>query len=229
LYIIVYYCIFFHFLSFDVERPESLGYWRVTQEESIIILFIKLSQVVSVIVNVDRTPKHMEVADIRRSFSEHIIGSFLMPFHYDGYVLSVASSVDSLSSELAFNIKRQEMEETIHVTFSEDDEAISQTNTEGDAINFNENRSFLEDEFIEPRPKNTQCSVNIEYFPYEPPEFAIADGPSGVHEHDYAESAEVLESAKLQDNVLSEPISNDQPTQSSHLQLKLSFKPCSTR
>ncbi|GJY12457.1 retrovirus-related pol polyprotein from transposon TNT 1-94 [Tanacetum coccineum] len=38
-----------------------------------------------------------------------------------------------------FNIRRQEMEETIHVTFSEDDEAISQSSTEGDAINFNEN------------------------------------------------------------------------------------------
>nr|GEY72264.1 retrovirus-related Pol polyprotein from transposon TNT 1-94 [Tanacetum cinerariifolium] len=60
-----------------------------------------------------------------------------------------------------FNIKRQEMEETVHVNFSEDDEAISQTSTEGDAISFNENRSFLEDKFIEPRPKNTQCSVNI--------------------------------------------------------------------
>ncbi|GKA43687.1 retrovirus-related pol polyprotein from transposon TNT 1-94 [Tanacetum coccineum] len=41
-----------------------------------------------------------------------------------------------------FNIRRQKMEETVHVTFSEDDEAISQSNTEGDAINFNENRSF---------------------------------------------------------------------------------------
>nr|GEW49448.1 retrovirus-related Pol polyprotein from transposon TNT 1-94 [Tanacetum cinerariifolium] len=40
------------------------------------------------------------------------------------------------------------MEETVHVTFSEDDEAVSQSNTEGDAINFNENRSFLDDEFL---------------------------------------------------------------------------------
>ncbi|GJR04501.1 retrovirus-related pol polyprotein from transposon TNT 1-94 [Tanacetum coccineum] len=31
-----------------------------------------------------------------------------------------------------------------------DDEAISQTSTEGDAINFNENRSFPDDDFIEP-------------------------------------------------------------------------------
>ncbi|GJX37569.1 retrovirus-related pol polyprotein from transposon TNT 1-94 [Tanacetum coccineum] len=34
-----------------------------------------------------------------------------------------------------FNIRRQEMEETVHVTFSEDDEAISQSSTKGDAIN----------------------------------------------------------------------------------------------
>ncbi|GJX46834.1 retrovirus-related pol polyprotein from transposon TNT 1-94 [Tanacetum coccineum] len=41
-----------------------------------------------------------------------------------------------------FNIRRQEIEETVHVTFSKDDEAISQTSTKGDAINFNENRTL---------------------------------------------------------------------------------------
>ncbi|GKD93248.1 retrovirus-related pol polyprotein from transposon TNT 1-94 [Tanacetum coccineum] len=61
-----------------------------------------------------------------------------------------------------FNIKRQEMEETYHVTFSEDDEAISQSSTGGDAINFNENRSFPDDEFLKPRNKVTQCSGNID-------------------------------------------------------------------
>ncbi|GJZ42639.1 retrovirus-related pol polyprotein from transposon TNT 1-94 [Tanacetum coccineum] len=49
------------------------------------------------------------------------------------------------------NIRRQEMEETYHVTFSEDDEANSQTSTEGDENNFNKNRSFPNDEFQEPR------------------------------------------------------------------------------
>nr|GEY38071.1 hypothetical protein [Tanacetum cinerariifolium] len=63
-----------------------------------------------------------------------------------------------------FNIKRQEMEETIHVTFSKDDEAISQYSTEGDAINFNENRSFPNDEFLELKSEVTydvQPSPNI--------------------------------------------------------------------
>ncbi|GJW98640.1 hypothetical protein Tco_0180448 [Tanacetum coccineum] len=41
-----------------------------------------------------------------------------------------------------FNIRRQEMEETVHVTFSEDDEAISQS--------------------------STKCLGNTEYFPYIP-------------------------------------------------------------
>ncbi|GKB14268.1 retrovirus-related pol polyprotein from transposon TNT 1-94 [Tanacetum coccineum] len=62
-----------------------------------------------------------------------------------------------------FNIRRQEIEETLHVTFSEDDEAISQSNTEGDAINFNENRSFPDDEFLEPRSEVTQCLGNTEW------------------------------------------------------------------
>ncbi|GKB15620.1 retrovirus-related pol polyprotein from transposon TNT 1-94 [Tanacetum coccineum] len=47
-----------------------------------------------------------------------------------------------------FNIKRQEMEETYHVTFNEVDEVITQTSTTGDEINFNENRSFPDDEFL---------------------------------------------------------------------------------
>nr|GEX80334.1 retrovirus-related Pol polyprotein from transposon TNT 1-94 [Tanacetum cinerariifolium] len=67
-----------------------------------------------------------------------------------------------------FNIRRQEMEETYHVTFSEDDEAISQTSTEGDAINFNENISFPDDEFQEPRRKVSQLSSNSKQLPYIP-------------------------------------------------------------
>nr|GFB15400.1 retrovirus-related Pol polyprotein from transposon TNT 1-94 [Tanacetum cinerariifolium] len=67
-----------------------------------------------------------------------------------------------------FNIRRQQMEETVHVTFNKDDEAISQSSIEGDAINFNENKSFLDDEFLEPRSEVTQCPGNSEYFPYIP-------------------------------------------------------------
>ncbi|GJR01564.1 retrovirus-related pol polyprotein from transposon TNT 1-94 [Tanacetum coccineum] len=59
----------------------------------------------------------------------------------------------------AFNIRRQEMEETFHVTFSEDNEAISQFSTEGDAINFNEVRSFPNDEFNESRISDTLYDV----------------------------------------------------------------------
>ncbi|GJR75517.1 retrovirus-related pol polyprotein from transposon TNT 1-94 [Tanacetum coccineum] len=54
-----------------------------------------------------------------------------------------------------FNIRRLEMEETFHVTFSKDDEAISQSSTKGDAINFNEVRSFPDDEFNKPRTSDT--------------------------------------------------------------------------
>ncbi|GKC99994.1 retrovirus-related pol polyprotein from transposon TNT 1-94, partial [Tanacetum coccineum] len=56
---------------------------------------------------------------------------------------------------MVINIRRQEMEETVHVTFSEDDEAISQFSTDGDVINFNENRSFPDDEFLVPRSEAT--------------------------------------------------------------------------
>ncbi|GJU63092.1 retrovirus-related pol polyprotein from transposon TNT 1-94 [Tanacetum coccineum] len=71
----------------------------------------------------------------------------------DGYFLGYSLVAKAFR---VFNIRRQEVEETYHVTFSEDDEVISQSSTEGDAINFNKNRSFPDDEFPEPRRKITQ-------------------------------------------------------------------------
>lgn len=45
------------------------------------------------------------------------------------------------------------MEETFHVTFNEVDEAIRHSGSEADDINFNEERSFLDDEFsIQKKP-----------------------------------------------------------------------------
>ncbi|GJS16147.1 retrovirus-related pol polyprotein from transposon TNT 1-94 [Tanacetum coccineum] len=92
-----------------------------------------------------------------------------------------------------FNIRRQEMEEIVHVTFSEDDEAISQSSTEGDAINFNENRSFADDEFLEPRSKESVISE-------DPPEFTEVDNHPALNEPDQTESADLLEPAKPQTN-----------------------------
>ncbi|GJY41558.1 retrovirus-related pol polyprotein from transposon TNT 1-94 [Tanacetum coccineum] len=83
----------------------------------------------------------------------------------DGFFLGYSRVAKALR---VFNIRRQEMEETVLVTFSEDDEAISQSSTEGDAINFNENRSFVDDEFVEPMSKVTQCPGNTRYFLYIP-------------------------------------------------------------
>nr|GEU67309.1 hypothetical protein [Tanacetum cinerariifolium] len=145
-----------------------------------------------------------------------------------------------------FNIGRQEMEETYHVTFSEYDEAISQSSIEGDAINFNENCSFPDDELLKPRSKVTQGLRNIDYFPYslayeplpsnnttilennitptdlpipqdavspkEPPEFTSADDYLALNDLDHPELADNLKPAEIQDIVISEPISNVQPS-----------------
>nr|GEX42076.1 retrovirus-related Pol polyprotein from transposon TNT 1-94 [Tanacetum cinerariifolium] len=62
----------------------------------------------------------------------------------DGFFLGYSSVAKAFR---VFDIRKQEMEETFHVTFSEDDEEISQTSTEGDAINFNEVNSLPDDEF----------------------------------------------------------------------------------
>ncbi|GJQ97423.1 retrovirus-related pol polyprotein from transposon TNT 1-94 [Tanacetum coccineum] len=148
----------------------------------------------------------------------------------DGFFLGYSSVAKAFR---VFNIRRQKMEETVHVTFSEDDEAISHTSTEGDEINFNENQSFPDDEFLEPRSEITQCPANIEYFPYipayectsssvlptlqnsvlseEPAKFTTADEHPAINEPDNVAPADFLESAEPQDSVLSEPISDDQP------------------
>nr|GEX96732.1 hypothetical protein [Tanacetum cinerariifolium] len=66
-----------------------------------------------------------------------------------------------------FNIRRKEMKENFHVTFSEENEAISQTSTEGDDINFNKANSFLDDEFtldevVHPEPAATFESIDLQ-------------------------------------------------------------------
>ncbi|GJU03386.1 retrovirus-related pol polyprotein from transposon TNT 1-94 [Tanacetum coccineum] len=81
----------------------------------------------------------------------------------DGFFLSYSLVAKAFR---VFNIRRQEIEETYHVTFSEDDEAISKSSTEGDEINFSENKSFPDDEFPIPRSKVSQCSGKDDYFPY---------------------------------------------------------------
>ncbi|GKE63675.1 hypothetical protein Tco_1514042 [Tanacetum coccineum] len=47
-----------------------------------------------------------------------------------------------------------------HVTFDEDDEAISQVSTEGNAVNFNKVSSFPADEFIKPRNTDILSQMN---------------------------------------------------------------------
>ncbi|GJV23999.1 retrovirus-related pol polyprotein from transposon TNT 1-94 [Tanacetum coccineum] len=148
----------------------------------------------------------------------------------DGFFLGYSSVAKAFR---VFNIRRQEMEETVHVTFCEDDEAISQSSTEGDVINFNENRSFSDDEFLKPRSEVTQCPGNTKYFPYipayenntpsespilqesviseDPFEFTEADNHPALNEPDQTESANLFELVEPQNNVIIKPISYVQP------------------
>ncbi|GJZ25536.1 retrovirus-related pol polyprotein from transposon TNT 1-94 [Tanacetum coccineum] len=95
-----------------------------------------------------------------------------------------------------FNIRRQEIEETFCVTFNEDNEAISQTSTEGDAINFNEVRSFPDDEFLKPRNRHSLSSLTIEDSQIVSNEY---DVPT-MNEVDHSELADVLNSTDLQED-----------------------------
>nr|GEV74360.1 hypothetical protein [Tanacetum cinerariifolium] len=132
------------------------------------------------------------------------------------------------------------MEETLNVTLCEDDEEISQTSTEGDAINFNEVNSFPDDEFSKLRTSDILCIANTKYFPYVPsfdrlsiinhvsPEPIITFSPlisstsedSSIPNIDdvvpaldkavHPEPAATFESTDLQEDDKDEPI-NDQP------------------
>ncbi|GKA33049.1 retrovirus-related pol polyprotein from transposon TNT 1-94 [Tanacetum coccineum] len=143
----------------------------------------------------------------------------------DGFFLGYSPMAKAFR---VFNIRRQEMEEIVHVTFSEYDEAISQSSTKGDAVNFNENRSFPYDEFLEPRSEVTQCPGNTEYFPYipayknnkpsespflqvsvtseDPLEFTKADNHPTLNEPDQTEFADHFEPVEPQKNVIIKPI-----------------------
>ncbi|GJT22173.1 retrovirus-related pol polyprotein from transposon TNT 1-94 [Tanacetum coccineum] len=137
-----------------------------------------------------------------------------------------------------FNIRRQDMEETYHVTFSEDDEAISKSSKEGDDINFNENGSFPDDEFIILRNTVSQCSRNDRYVSYFPmflhmipfPQttslsliplhhlipstdpITVADDHHVFNEHDDSESVEDLRYAIDQVSLIKKAISKAEPS-----------------
>ncbi|GJV62539.1 retrovirus-related pol polyprotein from transposon TNT 1-94 [Tanacetum coccineum] len=79
------------------------------------------------------------------------------------------------------------MDKTYHITFSEDDEAIAQTNTEGGEINFNENRFFPDNKFLVPRSKIPLSFGKDDYFPY----FSLVVDHPVHHEPDDSEPAKV--------------------------------------
>nr|GEV00119.1 retrovirus-related Pol polyprotein from transposon TNT 1-94 [Tanacetum cinerariifolium] len=93
------------------------------------------------------------------------------------------------------------MEETYHVTFSEDDEAISKPSIDGDEMNFNENKSFPNDEFLVPGSKNINSL-----------EFTIDDDHPIHNEPDDFESADNLKPTEIQDSIINEPINEVEPS-----------------
>nr|GEX39475.1 hypothetical protein [Tanacetum cinerariifolium] len=106
-----------------------------------------------------------------------------------------------------FKIKIQEMKETYHFTFNEDDEAISQSSTEG---------SPLHKQHHQPKNIPSIASPIIEDFVSheEPPEFTTADDHPIVNKPDSPDSANIFKSFKDHDHIISEPISDAEPSPS---------------
>nr|GEU81096.1 retrovirus-related Pol polyprotein from transposon TNT 1-94 [Tanacetum cinerariifolium] len=122
--------------------------------------------------------------------------------------LDISSSVSQAGSSKTLRQKvwRQKIEETFHVTFSIYDEAILQTNTKGDAINFNKVNSFPDDEFkpiITSSPLISSTSEDL-LIPN------IKDVVPALDEAIHPESATTFESTDLQEDDRDESI-DDQP------------------
>nr|GEU59867.1 putative ribonuclease H-like domain-containing protein [Tanacetum cinerariifolium] len=84
------------------------------------------------------------------------------------------------------------MKETYHVSFNEADEVITQTNIEGDEINFNENISFPDDELLaqkNPSQRKTDLSVADDHHVHsEPDDFKLAES----HVNDIPEVQDII-------------------------------------
>ncbi|GJS69040.1 retrovirus-related pol polyprotein from transposon TNT 1-94 [Tanacetum coccineum] len=84
------------------------------------------------------------------------------------YVNGLKHNLISIKEEMSMSlICHLSINKAMHVSMprppQEDDEAISQSSIEGDAINFNKNRSFPDNEFLEPRSKVTQYLGNTKW------------------------------------------------------------------
>ncbi|GKB43104.1 hypothetical protein Tco_0888046 [Tanacetum coccineum] len=134
----------------------------------------------------------------------------------DGFFLGYSHVAKSLS---VFNIRRQEMEETYHVTFSEDDEAVTQSRTE--RIKKDDHLPYVP--AFDPLSTNniTILDTNIVQnlnSPDESPELSVADNHLVEQEPDDRGQANESEPAETHINVfetqidVSEQISQPEPS-----------------
>nr|GEU33161.1 hypothetical protein [Tanacetum cinerariifolium] len=103
------------------------------------------------------------------------------------------------------------MEKTYHVTFSEDDEAITKSSTKGDEINFNENISFSDDEFLVPRSKVSPSSDKDDYFSYVPAFDPISTNNITIHDTVISTNTPTLQDINLSDKSSNFLIADDHP------------------
>ncbi|GJT73999.1 hypothetical protein Tco_1033285 [Tanacetum coccineum] len=106
------------------------------------------------------------------------------------------------------------MEETFHVTLSEDDEAISQTSAEGDEVNFNEDFVPLVESPVFTNKKDVPTSDEV-------------DHPQSVDEIESAEAQEIVSSGQslpliispLADTIFGPPVPQDRWLREKYMEL----------
>ncbi|GKA88510.1 retrovirus-related pol polyprotein from transposon TNT 1-94 [Tanacetum coccineum] len=122
----------------------------------------------------------------------------------DGFFLGYSPMAKAFR---VFNIRRQEIEETYHVTFSEDDEEISKSNVEAhDPLSTN-NISILDNVTPSETPILQDSNPSNEH-----PEFTLADDHPILNKHDNSESVEDFGITKDQVSTIIELVSNVKPS-----------------
>ncbi|GJU61115.1 retrovirus-related pol polyprotein from transposon TNT 1-94 [Tanacetum coccineum] len=138
----------------------------------------------------------------------------------DGFFLGYSSVAKAF---MVFNIIRQETEETYHVTFSENNEAISKSTTEGMIVisyvpaydPLSTNNITIPDPITPSDPITLTDPITSSepiFTSNESLDFIVADNHHVLNKHDDFESVEDLGDDVDQVSLISEPISEDEPS-----------------
>ncbi|GJX52705.1 retrovirus-related pol polyprotein from transposon TNT 1-94 [Tanacetum coccineum] len=137
----------------------------------------------------------------------------------DGYFLGY-----SLVSKAfrVFNTRRQQTEETYHITFNESSKAIKFSKPSIDNINITKSERYPPDEYLHPYEPSQRYQVDsndVQYIePYEKPEPIVTEADVSLYQNDQANNTDQMDQNDLNDHPvqIDEILTDDQLEHSNH-------------